>query len=90
MGITIQMRWMWLNRVDPNRPGSGLVVEASHWSWALFEASVSVEINDGRSVLSGRDRWIDGELLETRAPNLFQTVPARIRNSRIAHDALSG
>jgi hypothetical protein len=90
MGIALQMCWMWLNRVDPNRPGSGLLVEASHWSRALFEASVSVEINDGCSVLFWRDRWIDGESLETRAPNLCQTVPARICNSRIAHDALQG
>jgi hypothetical protein len=34
---------------------------------ALFEASVSVEVNDGRSVLFWKDRWIDGMSIEQLA-----------------------
>lgn len=90
MGLALQMRWLWLSRVEPDRPGAGLTVPTNNTLLAMFNASVAVEVNDGRSVLFWRDKWLDGQSLEQIAPNLLATVPACVRNSRTVRDALEG
>jgi hypothetical protein len=53
MGVALQVRWMWLNKVEPNKPGAGMPTIKNSWMEALFEASVLVEVNDGRQCCSG-------------------------------------
>jgi hypothetical protein len=93
MGLALQLRWIWLHRVEPDKPGSKLPHPTSksfRILEAMFEASISVELNDGRSILFWRDKWVQGQSLELIVPNLVQTIPRRILNSRTVFEALNG
>jgi hypothetical protein len=56
---------------------------------AMFEASVVVQVSDGRSTLFWRDKWIHGQSVFQIAPNLLSAVTRRTQNSRTVFAALN-
>ncbi|CAL4994550.1 unnamed protein product [Urochloa decumbens] len=89
MGIALQLRWMWLSKTEPSRPGSNLPTSRNRCMEAMFDASLVIEVKNGQSVLFWKDKWINGHSLSSIAPALVQAVPARVRNTRMVCDALS-
>ncbi|TVU30511.1 hypothetical protein EJB05_22139, partial [Eragrostis curvula] len=81
-GWALRLRRNWLARVEPDKSWAGFTVTTDPVAQALFDASITVAIEDGKSALFLRDRWLDGQSLSTIAPNLVAAVPMRLRNTR--------
>uniref|UniRef100_A0A0A9CG90 Uncharacterized protein n=1 Tax=Arundo donax TaxID=35708 RepID=A0A0A9CG90_ARUDO len=63
--------------LDSGRPWSALSDSLDPDLVALFAASVTVQVGNGRSGLFWKDRWINGQSIESLAPNLFLLIPKR-------------
>jgi hypothetical protein len=53
-----------------------------------FEASVTVDVGNGRRALFWQDRWLEGSSMAQIAPHLVTTVSKRNRACRVVADAL--
>ena len=54
----------------------------------MLSISVVTSIGNGKNTLFWSDRWIHGSRLEDLAPNVFKSVPIRVRNKRTVAEAL--
>jgi hypothetical protein len=88
LGYVLQLRWSWLARTDPGLSWSALPAREEPLVCAMFEASTTVQVDNGRCALFWQDRWLDGTSIRTLAPSLCRVVCARTRTSRLVCDAL--
>ena len=88
MGWALQMRWLWFEKTNPNRPWAGLEIPVHPNTTALFAISVVTTVGNGENTLFWTDRWLLGTRLEDLAPSVFQAVPARVRKARTVAEAL--
>jgi hypothetical protein len=51
-GFALPVHWLWLQRIDPNRPSSQLPDHTEKMVAALFNASLSVQIGNGNRTFS--------------------------------------
>ena len=88
IGWALQMRWLWFEKTNPNRPWAGLEIPVHPNTTALFAISVVTAIGNGENTHLWTDCWLMGTRLEELAPSVFQAVPARVRKSRTVAEAL--
>jgi len=88
MGWALQMRWLWIEKTNPDRPWAGLKIPVHAHTSAMFAISMVTSIGNGKNTLFWSDRWIHGCRLEDLAPNVFKSVPIRVRNKRTMAEAL--
>jgi hypothetical protein len=74
----LQMRWMWLQKTQPDRPWSNLDIQVHPSVSALFIISVTSLMGDGRSTCFWVDLWLHGQKIQDLAPALFASVPKQI------------
>jgi hypothetical protein len=89
-GLALRLRWMWLRRTDPERPWQGLPGLNDPLVAGVFQSLASFSVGDGRLTYFWRDRWIGGYTAEELAPEVFDRVTTRRKNSRLVVDALQG
>jgi len=89
-GYALRMRWLWMKRTDVARPWHLLPDEKEPIIEAMFQASIYVDLGDGRTALFWSDRWLDGKSLAEVAPCLCATVGPRIKKTRTVAQALHG
>jgi len=82
------MRWLWLRRTDHLRPWLELPAEGERLVEAMFQASIYVELGDGKKALFWTDRWLQGQSLLDLAPCLCNAVGSRCKQQRTVADAL--
>jgi hypothetical protein len=82
------MWWLWFSRTDASRAWQGLYLHFSPEERALFFASTSMSLGDGRTALFCEDRWIDGCSVSELVPHLHACIPKRRRHTRIVADSL--
>jgi hypothetical protein len=82
------MRWLWLEKTDPNRPWSALPICMSN-KVRVFSVAMQVEIGDGSSTLFWQDRWLHARRLVDIAPRLVTAIPKRRFNQRTVQQALT-
>jgi hypothetical protein len=87
-GLALRLRWLWLSRTDDSRAWSGLDLQFSADEHALFFASTTMCVGDGRRALFWEDRWISGKAVKELAPHLYACVPKRRRKTRTVADGL--
>lgn len=87
MSWALQMRWLWIEKTNPDRPWAGLRIPVHAHSSAMFAISIVTSVGDGNT-LFWSDRWIHGRCLQDFAPNVYMSVPARVRNKRTVEEAL--
>jgi hypothetical protein len=85
----LRMRWLWLTKVEPDKPWAGLPMHFPSKVKSFFHAATYTEIGNGHSTLFWEDRWIHGRSVTDIAPRLLLAVPRRIQNSRTVHAALA-
>ena len=88
MGWALQMRWLWIEKTNPDLPWAGLKIPVHAHTSAMFAISVVTSIGNGKNTLFWSDRWILGCRLEDLALNVFKSVPIRVRNKRTMAEAL--
>uniref|UniRef100_A0A453NMC5 Reverse transcriptase domain-containing protein n=1 Tax=Aegilops tauschii subsp. strangulata TaxID=200361 RepID=A0A453NMC5_AEGTS len=89
-GLALRLRWMWLARTDTDRAWKGLDLQFSKEERALFFASTTMVLGDGRTTLFWDDRWINGQSVREIAPMLYQCIPKRRRKTRTVAEGLGG
>jgi hypothetical protein len=89
LGWALRMRWLWLTKVEPDKPWAGLPMHFPSKVKSFFHAATHTEIGNGHSTLFWEDRWIHGRNVMDIAPRLLLAVPRRIQNSRTVQTALA-
>jgi hypothetical protein len=87
-GWALRIRWLWMQKTDPNRPWAGLPIEVPAKAKALFDMAVDSVVGNGESILFWTDRWLNGSTMAELAPNLLRAIPKWVVNSRTVAQAL--
>lgn len=88
MSWALQMRWLWIEKTKPDRPWGGLEIPVHSNSRAMFAISIATSIGNGENTLFWIDRWLHGCCLEELAPDVYKSVPLRVRKTRTVAQAL--
>lgn len=88
MSWSLQIRWLWLKKTDPNRPWQGLQINVHPNAVALFDIALSSQVGNGANTLFWSDRWLMGNCIADLAPEVVAAVPQRIRSTRTVAEAL--
>jgi hypothetical protein len=89
-GVSLRARWEWLNRTDGDRPWTGLPMLKDAKAHQIFQSFTGITVGDGKSVLFWMDRWINGLTIQEIAPEVWELVPPRKRDTRTVDEALLG
>ena len=54
----------------------------------MFAISIVTTVGNGQNTKFWTDRWLHGSCLEDLAPNVFKSVPLRLRKARTVNEAL--
>jgi hypothetical protein len=90
MGISLRMRWLWLQRVNTTHPWSSMPVEEDMVTKSFFKASVRWEIGKGDCIKFWSDSWLHDQSITDIFPQLVTAVPARRRRDHLLGVALAG
>jgi hypothetical protein len=70
LGWALRIRWLWLQKTEPNRPWSTLPIHVTDKAKALFSAAIQTEVGDGKNTLFWTNRWLQGQRIEDIAPTV--------------------
>jgi hypothetical protein len=85
----LRMRWVWLQKTEPDRPWAALPIHVPVQVREFFAAAIYSEVGDGAKTLFWTDRWLYGQSISDLAPQLFATVTVRRRKKRTVQEALT-
>jgi len=83
------MRWLWLQKTEPDRPWADLPIQVPEQVRVFFAAAIYSEVGDGATTLFWTDKWLHGQCIADVAPRLFAAVAIRRRRKRTVQEALS-
>lgn len=75
-------------KTDRTRDWVDLPCQSEPAITAMFEASCTVQVNDGAHTFFWTDKWLNGKAIKDLAPTVFQAVGKRTRKTRLVADAL--
>lgn len=78
----LQMKWLWLQKIEPNKPWNAFNIQVPNTARALFELSVVTEVGDGATTKFWTDKWINGCNIQELAPELLANVKKGASKSR--------
>jgi hypothetical protein len=82
------MRWLWLQKTEPEKPWAFFPVQVHHLVRAFFSVTIISEVGNGINTLFWTDRWLHGHSLEKLVPHLFGSVSGRAKK-RTVQEALT-
>jgi hypothetical protein len=82
------MRWVWLQKTEPNHPWADLNIHVPEQIVAFFASAVYSEVGDGATIF-WTDRWLHGQSISDLAPRLLAIIPVRRRKKRTVREALN-
>ena len=85
----LRVRWLWLQKTEPNKPWASFQLQSNTMVQELFSMAMATELGDGNSTLFWKDRWLLGHRIQELAPNLLALIPKRIANRRTVGEALT-
>jgi hypothetical protein len=83
----MRLRWLWLEKTEPDKPWAFLPVPAPPQVKAFFIIVITIVTGNGKNTYFLTDRWLVGQRLDQTFPHLFGAVAARSKK-RTVHDAL--
>lgn len=89
LGWALRIRWLWLQKTEPNRPLSALPIHVPDQVRAFFSMAVISEVGNGAHTYFWTDKWIHGQCIADLAPHLFSAIPKRRVQRRTVQEALS-
>jgi hypothetical protein len=90
MGWSLNMRWLWLKKTQPERLWAFLDVQVHPNAAALFAASVQSVAGSGTDTKFWTDRWLHGKRIADWAPSLFAAINKKAVRSRTFQEAING
>jgi hypothetical protein len=82
------MRWLWLEKTQPDKPWAAFPIQVQEPVKALFAAAMNTIVGDGNTTMFWTDNWLHGTSLAVLAPHIFAQVPKRQRNRRKVSEVL--
>jgi hypothetical protein len=83
LGWALQMRWLWLQKIEPDRPWAAFQNQVHPSVKAFFAVAIISEVGNGKNTIFWMDRWLHGQSLAQLVPNLYGSVSARARNRTV-------
>jgi hypothetical protein len=83
------MRWLWLQKTEPNRPWCSPPIQVPDKARAFFSMVLTSKVGNGANTLFWTDKWIHGQKIADLVPRLFDTIPKKITNRRTVQEALT-
>jgi hypothetical protein len=88
LGWALRMRWLWLQKTEPNKPWAFFPIQVHHSVKAFFSVAIVSEVGNGRNTLFWTDRWLHGQSLDKLVPHLFGSISSRAKK-RTVYEALT-
>jgi hypothetical protein len=86
--LALRLRWLWFSKTDEGQAWHGLDMQFSQEECALFFASTTMIIGNGRTAKFWEDRWLSGKSVSEIAPHLHACIPKHRRKTRTVADGL--
>lgn len=77
LGSALKMRWLWIQKTEPEGPMAHVQVAMPAKARALFEACVTTEIGNEQMARFWTDRWVQGKTLLDLSPALAPFIQKR-------------
>jgi hypothetical protein len=74
----LRTRWLWLQKIEPDRPWVDLPIQVPEQVRVFFAATIYSEVGDGATTLFWTDKWLHGRCIADGAPRLFAAVTVRL------------
>ena len=71
------MRWLWLQKTEPDRPWADLPIHIPEQVRVFFAAALYSEVGDGAATLFWTDRWLHVQCIADVAPRFFAVIAVR-------------
>lgn len=84
----LRLRWLWLQKTEPDKPWAFLPIKAPSQVKAFFSVAVRSSVGNGKNTRFWTDRWLPGKSFEHSYPHLFAAVATRAKG-RTVFDALN-
>ena len=78
-GRALRLRWPWLMWTDPGRQWVGSAVPCDETDMALFRASTTISLGNGRKSLFWHDDWTGRGPLSRAFPELYKIATRKRR-----------
>ncbi|GJN13770.1 hypothetical protein PR202_gb00513 [Eleusine coracana subsp. coracana] len=88
MGWALRMRWLWLQKTQPDKPWADFIINVPKKVQAMFIISVVTEIGNGENTLFWSDHWIMGRSVADLALSLLPHVKRKAFRTRTVWEAL--
>ncbi|XP_022684049.1 uncharacterized protein LOC111257920 [Setaria italica] len=82
------MRWLWLQKTEPDKPWAFFPIQVHHSVKSFFSVAIISEVGNGRNTLFWTNSWIHGQSLDKLVPHLFGSISNRAKK-RTVHEALT-
>jgi hypothetical protein len=88
MSWSLQIRWLWFQKSDPNRPWKGLRIHVHPNALGMFKIAMESRVGNRVSTLFWSDTWLLGYSLGDLAPSVLAAVPSKVQQQRTVAQAL--
>jgi hypothetical protein len=85
----LRLRWLWLSKIEPNKPWAYFPMQVNVRLHAFFSMAVTSEVGDGTNTLFWKDKWLSSQSISDLAPLIASMIPKRISNRRRVAEALT-
>jgi hypothetical protein len=89
LGWALRMRWIWLQKTEPNRPWAKLLIQVPDHVCCFFSVAIISKVGNGLNTLFWTDRWLHGQCIADLAPRLYANVSKRRIKKRTVQEALT-
>jgi hypothetical protein len=87
-GFALRARWLWFQLTDDGRVWSELDMQFEPEVLALVNASIDIQVGNGRRVKFWADKWLHGSAISDLVPTLCSLVSARTKKRQTVAEAL--
>jgi hypothetical protein len=84
----LRVRWLWLRKIESDKPWFSFPVQSNSYVYNPFSVAVATEIGDGATTLVWKDQSLQVHNLKELVPTLYNMVPKWIANKRSVLEAL--
>jgi len=84
LGWALRMRWLWLQKTEPQKPWASFQIQVHPSVKALFSMAVTSEVGNGKNTLFWTDRWLHGQRLDQLVPHLYGAIASRAKKRTVS------
>lgn len=88
MSWALQIRWLWLSKIEASKEWSGLEILPHKNAIAIFSMAVTTSVGNGQHILSWTDRWFMEGSLADIVPTISEIVPSRLKKMQTIDQGL--